>query len=451
MVTIALVSNPLKLRIDKLVMGGFGLGRFEDGLVVLVPHVLPGETVLVQPLKKKKSYLHARLVDVLEPSSDRVSPPCRYYGRCGGCDFQHINSDLQSKVKNNILFEHMVRAGVLFPDDEKALLPPGQPENYFRYRQRIRLHVDKNGVPGYHRYHSHTLEPVKSCPLAVSQLDDIFSQCLKSESFLQLLERYTNQIELQYSAYDNTVVLFIHRERKSSKSEIRLADQLVSEHISFKAIIFTSPGNQPEILAREKQGVFSAVQLGFDQPLPDGETMRLQFEAGGFCQVNQEQNTVLINYLLDWAALSGKERVLDLFCGMGNFTLPLARKAESATGLDLKRSSIRSARKNGEINHILNCKFSQETALQGIKKIVAVGEKFDLVLLDPPRQGCADVIPYLPETGARTVIYISCDPATLSRDLLLLKGHGYVVDKMKMIDMFPQTHHMETMVKLLKL
>ena len=101
--------------------------------------------------------------------------------------------------------------------------------------------------------------------------------------------------------------------------------------------------------------------------------------------------------------------------------------------------------------HILNCKFSQETALQGIKKIVAVGEKFDLVLLDPPRQGCADVIPYLPETGARTVIYISCDPATLSRDLLLLKGHGYVVDKMKMIDMFPQTHHMETMVKLLKL
>lgn len=441
-------SNPLQLRIDKLVMGGLGLGRLEDGLVVLVPHVLPGETVRVHPLKKKKNYLYARLIDVLEPSIDRVSPLCRYFGRCGGCDFQHINKEIQTKVKNNILFEHMVRSGVLPPDDKNILLPPGQPQNYLGYRQRIRLHVGKNGVPGYHQYNSHTLEPVTSCPLAVSSLNDIFSQCLESDLFLQLIQDHTGQIELQHSAYDNTVVLFIHRVRKPSKSEKRLADQLIAEHVSLKAIILTSPGSQPEIVSSNKEKTSSTVQLGFDQPLADGKTLKLQFEAGGFCQVNQEQNTELINHLLDWAELSGKESVLDLFCGMGNFTLPLARKAARATGLDLKRSSIRSALKNGEINHILNCEFGQETALQGIKNIVANGEQFDLVLLDPPRQGCADVIPCLPETGARVVIYISCDPATLSRDLLLLKEHGYVVDKMKMIDMFPQTHHMETMVRL---
>jgi len=236
------------LKIDKLVMGGLGLGRLEDGLVVLVPHVLPGETVRVHPLKKKKNYLHARLGDVLDPSPDRVSPPCRYFGRCGGCDFQHINNELQEKVKNNILFEHMVRAGILPPDDKNVLLPPGQPQNYLGYRQRIRLHVDKNGVPGYHKYHSHTLEPVVSCPLAVSQINDIFFQCLESGLFLQLIEHYTNQIELQYSAYDDTVVLFIHRERKLSKSEISLADQFIAEHNSLKAIIFTFPVKiMPEI------------------------------------------------------------------------------------------------------------------------------------------------------------------------------------------------------------
>lgn len=429
-------------------MGGLGLGRLEDGLVVLVPHVLPGETVLVYPLKKKKNYLHARLHDVLEPSPDRVSPPCRYFGRCGGCDFQHINNEMQVKVKNDILVEHMVRSGVLPPAVKKILLPPDQPQSYLGYRQRIRLHVGKNGVPGYHQYHSHTLEPVTSCPLAVSQLNDIFSQCLKGNLFLQLIQRHTTQIELQYSAYDNTVVLFIHRERKPSKSDRRVAEQLAAELHSLKAIIYTSPGSQPEIVSREKEGLPSFVQLGFDQPLPDGETLKLQFEAGGFCQVNQEQNTELIIHLLDWAKLSGKERVLDLFCGMGNFTLPLTRRAASATGLDLKRSSIRSARKNAENNHVFNCEFGQETALQGIKNIVEDGEQFDFVLLDPPRQGCADVIPYLPETGAKVVMYISCDPATLSRDLLLLKEHGYMVDKMKMIDMFPQTHHMETMVSL---
>lgn len=386
--------------------------------------------------------------DVLEPSPDRVSPPCRYFGNCGGCDFQHVNREIQAKVKNDILVEHMFRSGVLSPDDKNLLLPPGQPQNYLGYRQRIRLHVGKNGVPGYHQYHSHTLEPVTSCLLAVSQVNEIFSQCLKDDLFFQLIQKHTIQIELQYSAYDNTVVLFVHRERKPSKSGRRLAEQLVVELYSLKAIIFTSPGNQPETVFKNKECASSVVQLGFDQPLPEGGTLKLQFEAGGFCQVNQKQNTELINHLLDWAAFSGKERVLDLFCGMGNFTLPLARKAACATGLDLKRSSIRSARKNAENNHVFNCEFGQETALQGIKNIVSDGEQFELVLLDPPRQGCADVIPYLPETRAKIVIYISCDPATLSRDLLLLKEHGYVVDKMKMFDMFPQTHHMETMVRL---
>lgn len=429
-------------------MGGHGLGRLEDGLVVLVPHVLPGETVLVQPVKKRKSYLHARLVDVLEPSADRVSPPCSYFGRCGGCDFQHINNEIQAELKNEVLCEHLQRSRVLSASEIDRILPPGKPRNHFGYRQRIRFHIDKNGVPGYRRYHSHSIEPVKSCLLAVPELNAVFSRYIGEDSFHQLIQKHVSQIELQYSACDNSVVVFVHMDRKPRSSQEKLAQRLAGKLLYVKAVILVGPGCQPVIAGSSKTKSPSVVHIGFEQPVPDNHLLHMHFEAGGFCQVNQEQNTALINCLMEWAELSEKERVLDLFCGMGNFTLPMAKQAFHATGMDIKRSSIRSARNNAAENHIPNCVFDQKSALEGIRSLVTDRQKFDLVLLDPPRQGCADVIPYIAKTGAGQIIYISCDPATLSRDLLLLKEEGYAIERIKMFDMFPQTHHMETMVRL---
>jgi 23S rRNA (uracil1939-C5)-methyltransferase len=174
----------------------------------------------------------------------------------------------------------------------------------------------------------------------------------------------------------------------------------------------------------------------------------MTIEPGGFCQVNGGQNENLIALVLEWAKVDAGHKVLDLFCGMGNFSLPIARHAASVVGMDLQRSAIRSAERNAKINGMVNCTFSQHAAREGAEHLVHGGEKFDLVLLDPPRQGCAEVIPLLTEFGAAQIIYISCDPATLCRDLLLLEQEGYAVEKMKMVDMFPQTHHLETIVSL---
>ncbi len=429
-------------------MGGHGLGRLEDGLVVLVPHVLPGETVLVQSLKIKKSYQKARLIDVIEPSPYRVSPPCPYFSRCGGCDFQHINNEMQAELKNEVLLEHLLRSRVLADDEQYRIEAPGKAENHFGYRQRIRFHVDKNGVPGFRRYHSHDIEPVTTCLLAVPELNTVFSQCLDEDSFYRLIEYHSSQIELQFSSCDNSVVVFIHMDRKPRPSEEKLAGKLAGKLPAVKAVILVGVGFQPVVVARSEMNSPAGVLIGFEQPLPSDDRLHMHFEAGGFCQVNQEQNTALIDCLMAWADLSEKERVLDLFCGMGNFTLPMAKQAFHATGMDLKRSSIRSAIKNAEENTISNCHFEQKSALDGIRSLVVDGQKFDLVLLDPPRQGCSDVIPYIAQTEAARIIYISCDPATLSRDLLLLKEEGYTIERVKMFDMFPQTHHMETMVKL---
>lgn len=445
-----MASDTYTIHIEKLVMGGMGLGRLDDGIVVLVPHVLPGETVVVSPVQRKKNYLTARVVDVLESASERAIPPCPYYGRCGGCDLQHVHQEKQIDIKNDILLEHMTRSGVISSDNSQLLLPPVQPGKHMGYRQRIRLHVDKLGHLGYHHFHSHEVVPIERCLLAVPKINEVLSECLRQDQFNDLLRRPITGVEFQHSELDDQVALLLHMKSKLRTADIRIAEQLVKEIEGINAIIFFPKGFQANTVFGEKKSSSQAIQLGFKQPIHDNEHLKMHFEAGGFCQVNQDQNSVLISLLMDWANLSHDDRVLDLFCGMGNFTLPLAKIAGEVVGVDLKRSSIRSAKKNAEENNISNCIFKQQSAGDAMAECVTAKEQFDLILLDPPRQGCAEVISSLAETGATQIIYISCDPATLSRDLLLMKEQRYEIEKMQMIDMFPQTHHMETIVKLKK-
>ena len=164
--------------------------------------------------------------------------------------------------------------------------------------------------------------------------------------------------------------------------------------------------------------------------------------------MNLEQNQNMIHRVLEWAALEGGERVLDLYCGMGNFSLPLAGVAGEVVGMDAHGASIRSAGRNAHLNNMRNCRFEKSSALAGAKRLAAGKAAFDLVLLDPPREGCAKILPYIPQLGAERLIYISCDPATLARDLLRLVEYGYAITRLALVDMFPQTHHMEVMALL---
>jgi len=398
----------------------------------------------------KKKYIHGSLVEVLEPSPDRTTPPCPYYGSCGGCDLQHIKTEKQTDLKNDMLREHMIRSGIISAKDSYLLHPPIPPEKSFGYRQRIRLHVDDSGRLGYHYHHSHETTPVGSCLLAVPRINDVLAKVLKTDQLTHLVQQKITNIEFQYSQFDDQVVLLCTAQKKQRAADIQAAQQLVDHIEGIKALIFTPKGFQTQAVTAGDRLFSEGVQLGCIQDTGEDIPLRLQFEAGGFCQVNQDQNAQLIALLMQWTALSGKERVLDLYCGMGNFSLALAQKGGEVVGVDLKRASIRSAKKNAAANHIAHCHFIQKSAGEAIKEYANAEEQFDLVLLDPPRQGCKEVIPYLPDIGAQYVVYISCDPATLSRDLSLIKEYGYRIMKMQMIDMFPQTHHMETIVELMR-
>jgi len=436
----------LTTTIEKLVIGGNGLGHLPDGKVILVPYVLPGEEVEVRTVTKKKNYVEGRAVKILQPSANRVNPPCPFFPQCGGCDFQHVLFEKQADLKNQILREQLDRSG-LQQDSGSFLLPPLSAPTAFHYRQRIRLHVGKNGELGFHRSQSHEVIPISACLLARPQLNDVLDYLINKSSF-DKVAALTTSIELLLSPAEDLVVVFLHMSRRPRPAEQKVLEELTAGNRNIKNIIIAATGSGIADVFPANKAAGEQPLLNFSHALPGGDILRMTIEPGGFCQVNSDQNEKLIALVIEWAKVDLRHKVLDLFCGMGNFSLPLARKVKAVVGMDLQRSAIRSAKRNAEINGIVNCTFSQNSALEGAKSLAASGKKFDVALLDPPRQGCAEVIPYLPEIGVAQIIYISCDPATLCRDLVLLEREGYVVEKMKMVDMFPQTHHLETIVSL---
>jgi 23S rRNA (uracil1939-C5)-methyltransferase len=435
--------------IEKLVIGGSGLGRLPDGKVVLVPQVLPGEEVEVRPVSKKKNHVEARAVKILRPSPDRVDPPCPYFPRCGGCDFQHIRFARQAELKNRILLEQIERAHFR-SDPGLFLTPPLASPEPFHYRQRIRLHVGKDGEVGFHRHQSHEVEPVSACLLAGPLLNEVLAYLASASPFAKIA-RLTASVELLLSPAEQKVAVLCHLSRRPRPAERKVIAELAAGNGIIKSVLVAAAGSGMTDVFPGRESPEAQPLLSFSHRLPAGDSLQMTIEPGGFCQVNGAQNENLIALVLEWAGDGAGRKVLDLFCGMGNFSLPMARRVASVAGMDLQRSAIRSAGRNAEMNGIANCTFSQHAAREGAELLASRGEKFDLVLLDPPRQGCAEVIPVLPELGAAQIIYISCDPATLCRDLLLLEQEGYGVEKMKMVDMFPQTHHLESVVSLRRL
>ncbi len=445
---ISIMKRKYAITIEKLVAGGFGLGRLLDDKVVMTPYVLPGEEVIITPYKNRKQYVKARLVEVIKPSLQRSEPLCPLYGRCGGCDFQHIRYDFQPSFKNEIVKDLFLRSQIsqhiTIPD---VFQTPLSSPTFFNYRQRIRLQV-KNTIFGFFRPQSHLIENVTKCALARPEINKALADLSKYQNLKGLLT-HISAIELLLSPNEERLVLIIHADRKSCPADRAIVRDLLKEiPLIKKAVIDAKEQGVTEIVLKESPADDGLIRFTLPAHATGRKELQLTVEPGGFCQVNLEQNENLVRILLNWAAISPQDRVLDLFCGMGNFSLPIALWAGEVVGFDMQRSAIRSAERNAQLCNINNARFERGTAYQGAKKLIEQKENFDLVLLDPPRQGCIEVIPLIRKLKAKKVIYISCDPATLLRDLLLLAGEGFVLSHLQVVDMFPQTHHIEVITCL---
>ncbi|MFZ5763537.1 MAG: 23S rRNA (uracil(1939)-C(5))-methyltransferase RlmD [Thermodesulfobacteriota bacterium] len=443
------MSKVVQATIEKVVSGGMGLARLPDGVVAMIPLALPGEVVRLRPCVRKKGFVQAELVEVVTPAAGRRAPVCPHFGACGGCDLQHAEYPVQLAIKEAILRELLERAGIVGAGETFPLTVAGSPRE-FGYRQRIRLQVAPDGRLGFHRAHSHEVVAVTECPLAAPTLNGVVAALSRHPAARHLLD-HAAELECLLSPAEEKVVLLCHTTREVRAADRQHAAALCADLDRLKGILFSAPDKAlgPAVTRGGVSDDLAPLRIRFTIPAHvAGQPLTVTVEPGGFSQVNPEQNEAMIATLVAWLALTGEETVLDLFCGMGNFSLPLALKARSVSGMDLQGAAIRSARRNAELNGATNCRFEKCGAGEGAQRLATAGEKFDAVLLDPPRAGCREVVPHLPALGAERLVYISCDPATLSRDLVLLQGQGYAIERMQLFDMFPQTHHLETMVLL---
>lgn len=386
-----------------------------EGKVVFVPYLIPGEEALVEIVEEKANYSRAWPVEVISPSPDRVEARCLHFGVCGGCQWQHIAYERQLTLREEILRSQLTRIAHLTDPPVKPLLAA---ENPWCYRNHVQLHLDEDGRPGFLHAERHILVPIRECHVMHPLLWDVFSS-----------------LEID----------FPDLERVSLRAGTSTGERLL--------ILETAGDVAPGV---EVDLPISCVLL-----LPDGtpvtyvgeshvtETVSgrsLRISATSFFQVNTSQVEQLLASVTRCADLQGDEVLLDLYCGVGTFGLNLSDNVAKVIGIDTSQSAIEDARCNSQ--GATNVRFLQGTVEE---LLPSLEESIDLAILDPPRQGLsksalAAIVGHAPPK----VIYVSCDPATLARDIYRMAQSGYELLGVQPLDMFPQTYHVET-VALLRL
>jgi 23S rRNA (uracil1939-C5)-methyltransferase len=422
-------------RIESLNHEGLGVARVE-GKAVFIDGALPGETVHFRVKKRRKSYDLGTTLEILEASPDRVAPRCRYFGVCGGCSFQHLRDEAQLPVKDKVLRDNLERIGKVVPE---SWLPP-LVGAHWGYRRKARLGarlVEKKGgvIVGFREKASSFITPLASCEV----LDARVSRLLPAlRELIAGLSRPDRIPQIEVAAGDDDVALAFRHVVPLTADDDRQLAEFGRQHA---VQIFRQPG-RPDAL----EPVWPAQPAPLVYRLPEFG-LELEFAPADFIQVNAELNRQMISRALQLLDPQPGDRVLDLFCGLGNFTLPIARRAGWVLGIEADEALIGKARHNASRNGIGNAEFRLGDLYHAEAPDPWGGEDFDKWLLDPPRTGAIEVVKRLPEQGGpRRIVYVSCNPATLARDSeVLVHVRGYRLRAAGVMDMFPQTSHVEAM------
>jgi len=416
----------LTVKIESLAYGVFGVARTDRG-VVFVPQTAPGDVARVRIVEEKRGHREAELVEILEPSPSRRTPPCRYVPECGGCPWQHVDYPAQLAAKEASLREALARIGGF---DVGALdIRPAIACAEWAYRHRLTLRVDGEQRLGFYRHRSHRLVEIERCLIA----DAVVNAHLEvAREWLRGVSTEVRRVEIA-SARDGSAALVGNAEGPF-RHDGAYHDKFLRAHPTVSGIVLYGKG------WRQAFG-----KPLVDLEIEDGLVIDTQ---GGFTQVNPAGNRRLVAALVELASPRADDRVLDLYCGAGNFTLPLARRVGEVLGVESEGTSVTHARRNADRAALANCRFLQRDAASAARSLAEAAEKFSLVVLDPPRSGAADVIDALPALASDRLVYVSCNPATLARDLGRLSKLGFSVGTIQPIDLFPQTYHIEAVVQV---
>lgn len=428
------------LQIDKLAYGGAGFGRLA-GKACFVPFTAPGDTVEVRIEKSKSSYSEGVVEKIISPSTSRTFPPCPVFGICGGCNWQHITYEEQCSQKEAIFADTLWRTARIGADKIRPVLKAPSP---FAYRQRIQLKsaCSRDGLLlGFYRRASHDVIDINDhCEIAAKPLNAAIRKVRDTiESFRQPAQ--IHQVDLAAAA-DASVSAVFHYSGSSPEA--------LAEHLAKSAIAGTELHSVNMQAGSKKmvRHICGLEKLVYAVPSSQGRDMELYFSPDSFSQINFAQNKIMVQLLLDYCCKVSPEAILDLYCGNGNFSLPLAGMVKSVCGYESVRKSVSLAEFNATVNGAANASYLCKDSLAGVHELAQTPGRYDLVIMDPPRTGADQLARNLHRIGAAHIIYISCDPPTLGRDLAILQSSGFEVTYIQPVDMFPQTYHLESIVFL---
>ena len=421
----------LEILIEQLGVNGEGVGRI-DGYTVFVPGALPKEKVRVELVERKKTYARAKLLKVLASSPHRTTPQCLHFGKCGGCQLMHLDYAEQLAAKRQRVVDALQRIAKL---ETFEVLPCYLSPLKLGYRNKIQLPEGR----GLFAYNSHEIVEVEHCHIHCDLGEEVLTKIRPILRELPPGELRHLLIKTAIHTQEVLVTLVTRQENPPHLLEIARQISLASSHI--KGIVQNINPSTNNTILSEKFKTLIGNSFIFETILG----LSFKVSSASFFQVNPLQAEILYQKAIELASCSGKETVLDAFCGVGTISLLAASLAKEVIGIECVPQAIRDAEDNAQRNKIENVRFHCGQA----EKLISALGPIDVAILNPPRKGCEGS--FLKELAAKQplrIIYISCDPATLARDIAYLSSYGYKPDFIQPFDMFPQTSHVECLVRL---
>ncbi len=448
------VGESVELIIDGLTAGGEGVARHR-GFTIFVPRALPGDRVRAEIISLKPSYGRALLKELLSPAGDRVGPPCPFYEACGGCQLQQLSYESQLNHKRQWVIDALQRIGKLENVRVHETLPMADPWHYRNKAQFPVGQVAGNIVAGPYRRRSHEIVPIDDCliqhPISSRLIDSI--QKFAVSRGLTAYDESTGKgllrhilIRFGFRTGEALAVLVTAAEPFPEAGEF--AEILLKEFPELVGVVRNINPRRTNVILGEK----TLTLAGRDYLIDELGGLKFRISARSFYQVNPVQTEKLYEIALNYADLKGLETVIDAYSGLGTIALFLARRAKKVIGIEVNKDAIADARQNAVLNQIENVEFITGRAEMIMPRLYREGLRPDVIIVDPPRAGCAEpFLKAIAEMEPSRVIYVSCNPATLARDLAYLDRRGFRVREVQPVDMFPHTGHVETVALIYRI
>ena len=442
------IKERITIVLEDITHSGEGVGRV-DNMIVFVDGGVPGDTVEIEITAIKKTYMTGKILKLIIPSGTRQEPPCPYFGRCGGCQLLQVQYGAQLAIKHKIVTDALERIGGIKDVPVNAVIGMETP---YRYRNKAQFKISGKGV-GFFAKRSHQIVPIEDCltqPESCVQVIETFNALLKDGCF----ELYDEQqhtgflrgiVQRTNEQGENMIVIVGNGKKLKHKDKILQAiTERIPEVRSVYLNVNTTRGNV--VLGRENHLLLGTPQI--EEHIGD---LSFLISPNSFFQVNTRQTKVLYDLVKRMAALTGAETLFDLYCGTGTIGLYLAREAARVYGIEIVENAVLDAQENAERNQIENIRFIQGKSETEAPKLADEGIHPDVIVLDPPRKGCDPaLLEMIKNLAVPKVVYVSCNPSTLARDLKILREYGYQVQEVQPVDLFPGTGHVETVVLLSK-